>query len=233
MIRVAIVEDDEIFSTQLKEYLLRFGEEKNYAFSLSVYKNAINFLENYTADVDLVLLDIKMPYMNGMEAAKRLRELDESVALIFVTSLSQYAVEGYSVNASDYIIKPIGYYDFALKLSHALKRIRLKSDENIVINTEQGKIKLVISDISYVESRNHTVTYHVGDKIYTQRATLISIEKMLDENFVRCNNCFLVNLNFVKSIKDFIVVVGNDELQISHPRRTKFIKQFEDFVKYR
>lgn len=128
-VRVAVVEDDEKAAATLKQYLTRYGEENQISFKIGMYSNAISILEQYSANYDIIFMDIRMPYLNGMDAAHRLRVLDSTVALIFVTSLTQYAVSGYEVDAMDYIIKPVNYYDFALKLSRVLKRIGTDSSQ--------------------------------------------------------------------------------------------------------
>ena len=115
-IQIAIVEDDKLASDTIKEYILRYGKENSLQFGISQYSDAVGLLDQYSAEYDIIFMDIQMPYMNGMDAAHRLRTLDQKVILIFTTSLAQYAIEGYSVDAMAYLLKPINYYEFAMKL---------------------------------------------------------------------------------------------------------------------
>lgn len=232
MINVAIVEDEEIFSSELNEYLKKYGIENEITFKTTVFANAVVFLETYKHQFDLVFLDIRMPYMSGMEAAKQLREKDENVALIFVTNLAQYAVESYAVDAIDYILKPMEYNEFSLKLSRVIRKIGKRKKDFILIPTaKEGGVRIQVSEIRYVESRGHYSIYHMGNDVqYVRRSPLYVIEKELGDNFKRCNNCYLVNLSHIEKIKGMSVFVGNDELQISQPRKKSFYNEVREYM---
>ena len=128
MIRIAIVEDEKVYSDLIKEYLDRYLKEYKddiIGFDISVYDNAISFLENYKPSrCDLVFLDIMMPHIDGMRAAEKLREVDNSVIIIFITNMGDYAVRGYDVNATAFIKKPVSYSDFEAKLKRAVFEIK-------------------------------------------------------------------------------------------------------------
>ena len=145
MIRIAIVEDEPDFQQQLQNYLIRYGTEKKCRFRISTFCDAASFLADYRRDYDLVFMDIKMPGIHGMEAARQLRRLDQQVALIFVTTLVQYAIAGYEVGALYYLLKPLHYHEFVLKLTSALKRIS-RSDV-IIIRSGQKVHRIDLSDI--------------------------------------------------------------------------------------
>lgn len=232
MFKIAVVEDENDYADLLKEYLERFAEEKGQEFSVIRFRNAVSFLENYPGDYDLVFMDIRMPYLNGMDAAHKLREIDPSVILIFITSLAQYAIKGYEVDALDYILKPVNYYDFSMKMSRAMMRIKPRERETeILLSTAEGKVRLGISEIRYIETQGHHLIYHAGEKNYRQYATLASAEEKLKGfSFVRCNSCYLVNLKYVQKIKGFTAVVDGAELQISQPRKKEFVRRFTDYL---
>lgn len=232
MIKIAIVEDEEPQRTALKNYLERYGEEHGYSFAVKTFSNAISFLDNYSADYGAVFMDIRMPYMNGMDAAHRLRELDKSVIIVFVTSLMQYAINGYEVNALDYIVKPITYGDFALKMSRLVKRLPEGEETRLIIPTSSGKVKLSPSEILWLESEGHHVVYHTVKESYTRYSSLTAAEKELrGHDFFRCSSCYVVNLAYVKGVKGYTVTVGGEELQISQPRKKAFMLAWEEFIK--
>ena len=89
----------------------------------------MDFLEAYRPDFDLVFLDIELPLLNGIETARRLRELDSVVALVFITNMEQYAVNGYEVDALDFVVKPINYYRFSSMMRKALRIIARKEEK--------------------------------------------------------------------------------------------------------
>ena len=228
MIRVAIVEDTDADAALLEQHLLRYGKENEEAFSITRFRNAIAFLEPYTANYDLVILDIQMPHMTGMEAAYRLRELDENVLLFFVTSLTQYAIEGYEVRAANYIVKPARYADFALKLKKALRN-RVEKKDSILLRTELGQVRIAPTRIRYLESVGHNVIYHTLSGDYAQYISLTkAAEPLLDKGFCRINSCYVINLAYLKTIRGYEAILDNDAaLKISQPRKKELVKLFE------
>lgn len=232
MINIAIVEDEDGAAATLEGYIKQYGKDKNIDFGITRFPNAVVFIEGYKAGFDLIFMDIRMPYMSGMDAAKLLRKNDPLVPIIFITSLAQYAIEGYSVNAIDYIIKPIEYNEFVLKFTRALGRMKLSDMKSTLVRTKDGIIKVRVSEIRYLESLNHNVAYHMGGgKTHVCRSSLTAAEAALGDDFVRCNSCYTVNLAFVQQVKGFTVTVDGEELTISQPRKKKFMQALEDFTK--
>lgn len=231
MIKVAIVEDETEHSDLLKSYLARYSTENSATFDIRCFGNAIGFLNPYDGDYDIIFMDIKMPYMDGMTCAHRLREIDPNVVLIFITSMRQYAVQGYEVEAFHYLIKPLQYFDFALKLTKAIERTDKPNNEfHLLINTDSGYKKVRPKTIKYVEVNNHHCEYHTENAILRQYQPLKEAEdKLKDFGFVKCNNYCLVNLAFVTAIEKSTVVIGNDRIEMSRPRKKEFIAKFTAF----
>jgi DNA-binding LytR/AlgR family response regulator len=231
MFSVAIVEDEKISADLLQKYLTRYAEEKNVTFSIEVFKNAIIFLDNYKTKYDIVFMDIGMPHMDGMEAAARLREIDQTVILIFVTNMSQFAVKGYEVDAMSFIVKPVAYPNVALKLQKAISRLENNKESEILIRTQDGVIFIDTASLKYIEVSNHRLIYHTKSGDYEGYGTLKKVEEQLfDKHFVRCNSCYLVNLKFVSKVSGWIAVVGGNELQISHPKKKTFLGALNKYV---
>ena len=125
--RLALVDDDAEIRSLLRAYVQRYNTEYGTAISTYDFTRGSDLLHNYERGVfDVIFLDIEMPGINGMETATQIRRIDDAVALVFVTHLAQFAVQGYEVQASDYIIKPLSYFDFAMKITRILKTIEGK-----------------------------------------------------------------------------------------------------------
>lgn len=232
-IRIAIVEDEDYQAQTLQRYLERFSSENRVDFTIRRFAEAVSLLDNYSPDYDLIYMDIRMPYMNGMDAAHRLRALDQDVLLVFVTTLTQYAIQGYEVEALDYIVKPINYYDFALKLTRALKQLPQEAAEGmLLVGSENGTIRINPRSVRYVEVTGHQVVYHTLNGDVQQYGSLSQVEKELDATqFVRCNSCFLVNMQYVRGIKGYTLQLDDDELKISQPKKKRFMEAWEAWPK--
>lgn len=121
---VIIVEDEERQQSILKRFLNEYFEEKKVAHSVETYFDGESFLKDYKkGNADLVFMDIELGtnHSNGMEVSKKLREIDNDVLLIFVTNMAQFAIEGYSVDALDFVVKPILYEPFKTKMEKTFK----------------------------------------------------------------------------------------------------------------
>lgn len=115
MLRIAIAEDEPAVAEQLQGYVVRCCEENQQQADVTIFPDGMALVENYHAIWDIILLDIKMPNLDGMHSAQRIRQLDPAVILIFVTSLARFAIKGYEVDALDFILKPVKYPAFSLK----------------------------------------------------------------------------------------------------------------------
>lgn len=240
VINVVIVEDESSAMEVLQTFLDRYTKEKQTEFNVVWFDNPVNFLANYKPNFDLILLDIELPEFNGMETARKIRDIDSSVALIFVTNMAQYAVSGYEVDADDFIVKPVSYHDFVLKLERVLKKINNKDDAKIAVAGD-GEIRyLVLRDIRYVEVIKHKLIYHTIEKDFEVRGSLNKIESLCAENdFLQCNKYCIVNPRFVAGVHGHTLTMTYgrnfpgkyDELQISHPRRKDFVKSLNDYLR--
>lgn len=227
-----IVEDEKPAAAVLEKCLSRYGEENSIQFSVSVCYNPIEFLENYQPLYDIIYMDISMPEMTGMEAAKRLRKIDTNVMLIFVTSLAQYALEGYTVGAFDYILKPVRYYDFALKLRWAVEHLPEKKDHTLLLVSDGVKTCLHLSQLMYAETDGHYIVYHTKGGELRQYGSLTNLEgDLADDSFVRCNSCYLVNMAHISSISGLSLKLDDGTvLKISQPKRKQVIQLYNDYA---
>lgn len=230
--RAAVIDDTKEDARVIQEALERFGREEKIEIMVSMFDHADRFLEEYEKiNPELVIMDIDMPGINGMEAAHKMRKLDENVALIFVTNMKHYALEGYSVDALDYLIKPVVYEDFALRMQKVRRYIVRNRDERIPLHTAGGVITPLISEIYYVESMLHTLIWHTKNGDFKIRDSMTRAEqKLRNFSFASCNKSFLVNLRDVESIDRDEVTVAGTPLKISRGKKASFISQYTRYL---
>ncbi len=229
-VNIAIVEDDKNAADRLLSMLDKYGAENGLVINKRCFGYSTAFLENYTAGYDIVFMDIVLPDMDGMTAAKKLREKDKSVVLVFATNMSQYAINGYEVGAADFIVKPFEYAHFAIKMERIVSRLNIR-DLIIPVKTSDSLISIAASDLKYVEVSGHELIYHTIHGNYTTYGSLYKVERRLSEmHFVRCNNYYLVNPRYVESISNSTAIVGGDELGISYAKRKAFRKAVVEYL---
>lgn len=233
IIKTAIVEDETDCARELSEYLEHFAEcyGMGLSFNVTLFENGDVFCKKYTPDYDLIFMDIKMPGINGMKAAKYLRKIDARVTLVFVTNMRQYALQGYAVGTRDYILKPLEYSEFEYHMKKIIPYLAKKEDKKIILSFMDEKVRISVSDIYYIEVDGHNLIYHTVTGDYKTKSSLVAAEKQLQSTvFVRCNSGYLVNLEYVRSIKGNWVKVANDILPISRPKKQEFIDRFTVYI---
>ena len=231
MLNIAIVEDDKASVALLQNHIHRYSQLNAEIFTFTCFENGLDFLEGYTTKFDIVFMDSNMPVFNGMQAAKRLRELGSEVPLIFITNMAQYALKSYEVNALDFILKPIQYADFQLKLKKTLQLIQKNQDKMVMIKVRDTMKVLSVRDICYIEVRNHSLYYHTVEQVYETSGQLKAVEedpKM--KGFAKCSNYCLVNLRHVSEISNASITVNGTELPLSRRRKTDFMKQLTEYI---
>ena len=130
MYKIVLLEDEAAQARQIMGFLRKYEASfSDYSFSIEHYHNGQALLEAYRCDADVALLDICVPKVQGMEVARRIREMDPNVMIVFVTNLVEYAVEGYSVKAFDYIVKPFAYPLFQAKMERIMRSLASRKTE--------------------------------------------------------------------------------------------------------
>lgn len=231
LIRVAIVEDDNKATEILASLINEYRETKGVEIDVRTYKTAISFLSSYAADIDVVYMDISMPSMNGMDASRELRKMDSRVIIIFVTDMVQYAIQGYEVNALDFIVKPIKYFNVERSLDKALKNLEKRDVPDIILKHNGVIHRIPVSEIKYIEVARHRLTYHTLNGDIESWGALDALEKTLPKGrFARCNVGYLVGLEHIKSVIDNDVIVGDESLKISRSRKKEFLSKVAKFL---
>ncbi|MCI8891474.1 MAG: response regulator transcription factor [Eubacterium sp.] len=231
MYHIAVVEDEKICSVQVQQFLDQYQEENNVRFKVTVFEAATQILESYEPLYDMILMDIDMPGINGMDAADQIRQTDQDVVIVFITNIASFAIRGYEVGAMDFVVKPITYYNFSTRLARALKRSRSREPRQIILTLADGVKKLEVGQIYYVEVQNRMLHYYTQEGVFAVRGTMQSVQQMLEAySFAKCNHWYMVNLRHVSEVKKNTVVVGEYELEISRRNRTPFLKALTEYV---
>ena len=231
MIKIALVDNDNQLAGQMKFLVDCFVEETGIECALTRFSSGVDFISDYNPVYDLVFLDIDMPLMDGLETAKRLRRVDQDLPIIFVTNMLQMAIRGYEVNALDFIVKPLNYCTFEQKMKKALEYIKRNNCHSLVLKTSDGFKRVYIRDIKYIEVFGHSLIYHTIQEDIQVRGVLSKVETELEQyHFLRCNNCFLINLRYVEGFTATSVIVDGEEISISRRKKKEFTEGLADYL---
>ena len=149
--RVAIVEDETQYQEMFKAYVEKYATDKNLDIRIDIFRDGLDITENYEPKWDIILLDIKMQQQDGMSAAHIIREHDSKVLIMFITTLSQYAINGYEVGAMDYVLKPVEYEKFAFRFDRLIGNVKNTEDEYLMPYAEGTTFSLFShSSVDYI-----------------------------------------------------------------------------------
>ena len=232
-INVALLEDEEQERRITEEMLARFFKEINAEYEVTCFADAGSFLAHGTGykDFQLLLMDIILPgeRYNGIDLAREVRKANRDIAIMFITKTVQFAINGYEVDAVDYVVKPLIYEDFALKLKKAMRYILLHTEKFIVLNTKDGTERIGESRIYYIEVMLHYLIVHTKKGDFTVRGSMKNIMGMLSASFARSSNSYIVNLRHVDGIKDNVVTVHGVPVPVTKSYKADFLRAFNAY----
>lgn len=231
MLHIAICDDEEIFVDQLGEMISRYAVETETKIRVTKYYDGLDLIEKYDTTIDLIFLDIQMKMVNGLQTAERIRQMDEKAGIIFLTTLTQYALEGYKYQAVNYIIKPLKYVRLKAELNKFVERHRRENHPSIVVVNDSGKYKIALNSLRFVETFNRNLMFHTEQENIICYKKMKEIEQELKEHgFVRCHTSYLVNLAYVKGVKKLeITLITEETIPISQPKRKEFMEQLTQY----
>ena len=231
MTRIAIVEDEAAVREQLAGYVQRYTRQYGTPFEVTEFADGMEILEDYRPQFDIIFLDVEMKHLDGMETARRIRERDGGVLIVFITNMAQYAIRGYAVGALDYVLKPVPYFAFSQQLQKALGQLEKRERHYLAVAVDGGMRRLDAAEIYYLESEGHKVHFYTEKEDFMVPGTLKNYEeKLVGRAFARCNSGYLVNLAQVSGVQQDMVQVGPYALQISRPRRKAFMAELADYI---
>ena len=231
MIRLALVEDDVMYRSQLREYIQKYSETSGEKFTITEFADGDEIALGYKAVYDIILMDIEMTFMDGMMAAEEIRKVDSEVIIIFITNSPQYAIKGYAVDALDYVLKPVSYYAFVQRLNRAIERVHRHDRRFLQITAHGTAHKLDTAQIYWIESCGHDLVYHTAEGDLTAPGSMQETEqKLADSSFFRVNKGCLVNLEHVDRMQGEDAVVHGQIVPLARARRKAFLDALNDYI---
>lgn len=229
--KVAVLDDLPADAARIAEYLARYRTEKGLPVQVVVFHSSVEFLERFDGSYDVIFLDIEMPGSSGLEVAHEIREKDAAVGLIFITNMAQYAIRGYEVNAIDFMVKPVSYYNFSEKLEKAIRFVHSRGSRDFVLSNEEGISRVSGSEILYVEKNKDYLVYHTTRGLFRQRGTAKALKEQLqDLAFAECTAGCLVNLGRVSRVGKESVFLNEVELPLSRRMKKAFTQRYIDYI---
>ena len=184
-----------------------------------------SLLRDYKASFDLMFLDVEMPGTDGVTVARRLRVVDDQTVLVFTTKMAQYAVEGYDVDAIGYLLKPLNYYAFSIKMRKAEDIVARRRSVTVPLTVGSETVFVPSADIRYVEVLDHALLYHTGEGIRKVWASLKDAAETLEPvGFVPVSRYCLVNLEWVRAVHGDDVDVDGERVRVSRSRRKSLMQ---------
>ena len=229
MIQIVLCEDQIQHQKTIEKFLQEILGENNIEYNLKMYKSGEELLNDYPKNVDIFILDIQMEKINGMDVARKIREIDKNKPeIIFTTSLVEYIQEGYEVRAYRYLLKPIKYEELKKHILSCIDEVINKKDKFILIENKNETYKINIEEITYIEIQRKNMSIHTESKVYETKMTMDKIEKELkNHNFYRCHKSFLVNIDYVENIKQYVAILDDkEEVPVSRHRFKDFKHKF-------
>ena len=208
--RVAIVDDSTTDAEFVQGILNSWAEQRQANIQVNVFPSAESFLFRYAEDKDwdILLLDIEMGAMDGITMAKKVRQDNESVQIVFITGFADYISEGYEVSALHYLMKPVKQDKLFAVLDRAVASLQ-KTERVILLPVGGEMLRLPTSQVQYVEAFSHTAAIITGADTIQVKMPISEVERLLGDGFVRCHRSYLVGLKHIARLSRTEVILDS------------------------
>lgn len=228
--KIAICDDEKIDTEYLCRLVEKWAADSKYTIKIKLFLSAEEFLFHYEEDKTwhILLLDIEMGKMNGVELAKKIRAKNKEVQIIFITGYNDYISDGYDVEALHYILKPVQKEKLYEVLSRACERLKGR-EAALFLELPDGMARIPFYEIRYIEVRANYVTIY-GEEEITIKTTLSSLEKKLDGSFFRVGRSYIINMEYIRKItKKDVILKDETKVPISRGYYEKLNRAFIDY----
>ena len=227
MIKIAICDDEISFVDCIEKMLRQYEENTNQHLVIKKYTKSLYLMDSLKEDFQIFFLDIEMPCLNGVELTEIIRKHDERSIIIFVTSHAEYIAQGYDYDVQNFITKPITQVQINCEMNRAIRKLRTYDQKYLAVRNSNGFMKLFLSDIEYIETKDRNVLFHcVNGRKEIGHFKMQDLEEKLKEcPFIRCHNGIIVNVDYIESIHDFTVTLLSGEKIFTTKSRKKALIQ--------
>lgn len=224
--KIAVCDDEILFLDEICSLLEVWGKERGISLSLYRFTNGDDLIDIHRSEwMDLIILDVIMPLLSGMDTARELRNTNQAVPIIFLTSSREFAVDSYEVKAWNYLIKPIDRAHLFLTLDEFLITYR-STTKFFTAKTVDGFCRIAIPDVDYLEAQNKQVLIHLSNgRMITARELFSKCAEVFtpENGFCCCHRSYIVNLTNVERFsKTELTTIYHGVIPISRNSYTAF-----------
>lgn len=223
MLLIGICDGDTAVRVMLSSFIKRYKDETGLNVQVLSYDNGEKLLRHYPFEMDLIFLEIPFTKMNGIEIARRIREVDAHVGIIFLTTVLNHVLEAYEVRADNYLIKPLRYARFLKEVEQA--RARRGQNRFFIEANNNGVYKIYTKSICYIETEGHNTRIHTeADSILSYKRMKEHEQTFFEQYFVRCHTGFIVNLLFFEKLEQNDIILSSGErIPVSRHRKNEVV----------
>lgn len=235
MLRIALCDDNQAELNMLRQHVEQLATHNEISFCC--YRNGNGLISDIQSGkhFDLIFLDIIMPgFLNGIEAASEIRKTDKLVQIVFLTASKEFAVDSYSLDALDYILKPVSSESLVRAIRKYKERRKTIKTNELIIQDKNGIVRIALNDLYYVEAQDHNLIYHLSDGSTIQcRQKFADIEQelLMHSNFVKTHRSYIVNLDYVSRIGHSDLTLFNNEVVFISRANSKSVT--DSFLKHK
>lgn len=211
--KIAICDDSDADRQYVLNMVEHWAASAGHVVHTDTFPSAENFLFHYAEerDYDILLLDIEMGAMDGISLAKRIRQGNEAVQIVFVTGFADYISEGYEVAALHYLMKPVKEEKLCAVLDRAVAALQ-KTERVILLPVDGEMLRLPVGQIQYAEAFSHTVSIVTEAETIQIKMPISEVEKRLGEGFIRCHRSYLVGLKHLARLSKTEVILDSGKV---------------------